>query len=83
MQEVVQLLTVKLSPSFKLSITKYVKGVAAAKTAIALGPGHRIVTILCDSGNRHISRFWAQVDQMKAMDSDATLDEVLNSPNTS
>ncbi|KAB8611423.1 hypothetical protein FH972_025928 [Carpinus fangiana] len=27
-----------------------IAGVAAAKTAIRLGPGHRIVTILCDSG---------------------------------
>ena len=31
------------------------------KTAQKLGPGHRIVTILCDSGSRHISKFWAQV----------------------
>ena len=36
-------------------------GVAALKTAQALGPGHRIVTILCDSGMRHLSKFWAQI----------------------
>ncbi|KAK2741894.1 hypothetical protein FQN57_005453 [Myotisia sp. PD_48] len=33
---------------------------AAVKTAQKLGPGHRIVTILCDSGARHISKFWAE-----------------------
>ena len=54
------------------------KGVAAVRTALALGPGHRIVTILCDSGSRHISKFWAQVDQMKALGPTATLDDVLH-----
>ena len=34
-------------------------GVAATKVALEMGPGHRIVTILCDSGTRHLSRFWA------------------------
>jgi len=33
-------------------------GVAAVKLAVELGPGHRIVTILCDSGTRHLSKFW-------------------------
>jgi cysteine synthase len=32
--------------------------VASVKAARLLGPGHRIVTLLCDSGSRHISRFW-------------------------
>ncbi|RPB27186.1 PALP-domain-containing protein [Terfezia boudieri ATCC MYA-4762] len=31
---------------------------AAVKLAMELGPGHRIVTILCDSGTRHLSKFW-------------------------
>ena len=31
---------------------------AAVKLALQLGPGHRIVTILCDSGTRHLSKFW-------------------------
>lgn len=35
-------------------------GVATARLAQALGPAHRIVTILCDSGTRHISKFWAR-----------------------
>jgi cysteine synthase len=30
--------------------------------ALALGPGHRIVTIFCDSGMRHLSKFWAGID---------------------
>lgn len=32
--------------------------VAAVKIAKQLGPSHRIVTILCDSGIRHTSKFW-------------------------
>lgn len=34
--------------------------VAAVKTALKLGPGHSIVTIACDSGSRHLSKFWAK-----------------------
>lgn len=33
---------------------------AALLTAMKLGPGHRIVTILCDSGTRHLSKFWKE-----------------------
>ncbi|ANB14540.1 putative cysteine synthase [Sugiyamaella lignohabitans] len=32
--------------------------VATYKYAKQLGPGHTIVTILCDSGSRHLSKFW-------------------------
>jgi len=32
--------------------------VGAVKVARALGPGHTIVTILCDGGTRHLSRFY-------------------------
>lgn len=35
-------------------------GFAAVQTALKLGPGHRVVTILTDSGTRHLSKFWAQ-----------------------
>lgn len=38
----------------------YEVGAAAVRTAVRLGPGHRIVTILCDSGTRHLSKFWAK-----------------------
>ncbi len=31
---------------------------AAVQTAKRLGPGKKIVTVICDSGNRHLSRFW-------------------------
>jgi cysteine synthase A len=33
--------------------------VGAAKLARRLGPGHRVVTIACDSGVRHLSKFWS------------------------
>ena len=31
---------------------------AAVRIAKRLGPGHRIVTMLCDSGSRHLSKFY-------------------------
>ncbi|KCV72149.1 hypothetical protein H696_01553 [Fonticula alba] len=31
---------------------------ATVKTALSLGPGHVLVTLLCDSGERHRSKFW-------------------------
>lgn len=31
---------------------------AAIQTAKTLGKGKTIVTVICDSGNRHLSRFW-------------------------
>ncbi|KAL8916146.1 MAG: hypothetical protein Q9208_008683 [Pyrenodesmia sp. 3 TL-2023] len=34
--------------------------VATVRFARQLGPGHRLGTILCDSGTRHLSKFWAQ-----------------------
>ncbi|MCJ1478784.1 hypothetical protein MMC13_007468 [Lambiella insularis] len=38
--------------------------VAAVKLARELGPGHRIVTILCDSGTRHLSKFWSKAGEI-------------------
>lgn len=32
--------------------------VAAVRAARQLGPGHTLVTILCDSGQRHLTKFW-------------------------
>lgn len=32
--------------------------VGAVRLARSLGPGHTIVTILCDSGMRHLSKFY-------------------------
>lgn len=31
---------------------------AAVHIARQLGPGHRIVTLLCDAGSRHLSKFY-------------------------
>ncbi|KAI8871183.1 tryptophan synthase beta subunit-like PLP-dependent enzyme [Ramicandelaber brevisporus] len=33
--------------------------VAAVRLARKLGPGHTIVTIICDSGQRHLAKFWS------------------------
>ncbi len=33
---------------------------AAVKIAKKMGKGKTIVTILCDSGTKHISKFWAK-----------------------
>ncbi|OCL01803.1 cysteine synthase, partial [Glonium stellatum] len=52
--------------------------VAATKVAQRLGPGHRVVTILCDSGARHLSKFWAQTGAISGKE-DVTLEDVLNS----
>lgn len=51
--------------------------VAATKLALQLGRGHRIVTILCDSGTRHLSKFWAEVGAVGG-DDDVDLESVLN-----
>jgi cysteine synthase A len=52
-------------------------GVAALETAKRLGPGHTIVTILCDSGMRHLSKFWAQIGDVGG-EAKTTIDNVLN-----
>ncbi|KAH9061642.1 hypothetical protein Ae201684P_020977 [Aphanomyces euteiches] len=49
--------------------------VAAVRAARKLGPGHTIVTILCDSGQRHLTKFWndahlEEMWQLKATASD-------------
>lgn len=31
---------------------------AACQVAKDLGPGHTVVTVVCDNGGRHLSRFW-------------------------
>ena len=33
--------------------------VGALRVAQALGPGHTVVTLLCDGGGRHLSKFWS------------------------
>lgn len=51
-------------------------GYAAAKTALEMGPGHRIITILCDSGMRHLSKFWKQVGEIGNED-DMSFEELI------
>ncbi|MCJ1402497.1 hypothetical protein MMC11_005717 [Xylographa trunciseda] len=50
--------------------------VAAVKLARELGPGHRIVTILCDSGTRHLSKFWAKAGEVGG-ETDMNLQDVV------
>ncbi|KAL3479000.1 tryptophan synthase beta subunit-like PLP-dependent enzyme [Aspergillus californicus] len=50
---------------------------AAVKTAMKLGPGHRIVTVLSDSGSRHLSRFWARAGDVGGA-VDTKLEDVMN-----
>lgn len=50
--------------------------VAAVRTAQRLGPGKRVVTILCDSGTRHLSKFWKEAGSVGGKD-DLTLEDVL------
>ncbi|RAK91199.1 cysteine synthase [Aspergillus costaricaensis CBS 115574] len=50
---------------------------AAVKTAMKLGPGHRIVTVLSDSGSRHLSRFWTKAGDVGGA-VDTKLEDVLN-----
>ncbi|KAL6715782.1 Cysteine synthase 2 [Lecanora helva] len=50
--------------------------IAAVKTARALGPGYRIATILCDSGTRHISKFWAKAGNIGGR-TDGKLEDII------
>ncbi|KAF2013202.1 PALP-domain-containing protein [Aaosphaeria arxii CBS 175.79] len=50
--------------------------VAATTLAKQLGPGHRIVTLLCDSGARHLSKFWAN-KEVGGSEDDVSLESVL------
>ena len=38
--------------------------VAAVVTAMTLPPGSQVVTILCDSGTRHLSKFWKRIKDL-------------------
>jgi cysteine synthase A len=49
---------------------------AALKLARELGPGHRIVAILCDSGTRHLSKFWKEVGPIGS-DTEMKLDDII------
>ena len=49
-----------------------VNAVAAVVTAMSLPPGSRVITILCDSGTRHLSKFWKQIKEMGLEEAEAT-----------
>lgn len=44
-----------------------------------MDPGSRIVTILCDSGTRHLSKFWKKVGDI-GRKTDTSLMDVLGRP---
>lgn len=46
--------------------------VAAVVTALSLPEGSRVVTILCDSGTRHLSKFWKKVGEMGLEETEQT-----------
>ena len=47
-----------------------------------MAPGSKIVTVLCDSGTRHISRFWAKVGPV-AGKTNSKLEDVVGPATTS
>lgn len=51
-----------------------INAVAAVKLSKNLGKGSRIVIIACDSGSRHLSKFWKTA---KDIDRDITLEQVM------
>ncbi|KAH7156246.1 tryptophan synthase beta subunit-like PLP-dependent enzyme [Dactylonectria macrodidyma] len=59
--------------------------VAAVATAMTLPPGSRVVTILCDSGSRHLSKFWKHIKEMDREGENEASDlfSELGIPNTS
>ncbi|KAL9616567.1 MAG: hypothetical protein Q9160_008570 [Pyrenula sp. 1 TL-2023] len=50
---------------------------AAAKVALEGGPGQTIVTLLCDSGSRYLSKFWKEAGNVGGTTS-TTLEQVMN-----
>lgn len=51
--------------------------VAAVVTALKMPRGSRVVTILCDSGTRHLSKFWKHIAAMGLEDETQKQDEDL------
>ncbi|KAK4252243.1 tryptophan synthase beta subunit-like PLP-dependent enzyme [Corynascus novoguineensis] len=51
--------------------------VAAVVTALKMPKGSRVVTILCDSGTRHLSKFWKHIAAMGLEDETQEQDEDL------
>ncbi|KAL2154289.1 hypothetical protein VTH82DRAFT_2965 [Thermothelomyces myriococcoides] len=51
--------------------------VAAVVTALKMPKGSRVVTVLCDSGSRHLSKFWKHIAAMGLEDETQKQDEDL------
>lgn len=62
---------------FFVGASSAVNCVAAVVVARQMGPGHRVVTILCDSGTRHLSKFWKEAGNV-GVGEELTLEDVLN-----
>ncbi|KAK9314338.1 tryptophan synthase beta subunit-like PLP-dependent enzyme [Lipomyces starkeyi] len=56
--------------------------VAAAKYALKIGPGHTFVTIICDSGTRHLSKFWKAVGPISGELAASSLEDILDLSST-
>jgi len=52
--------------------------VAAITVARQDGRGKRIVTVVCDSGVRHLTKFWKFAGEIGGSDAEFTLDEILD-----
>lgn len=52
--------------------------VAAATIARSEGRGKRIVTVVCDSGVRHLTKFWKFAGEIGGEGAEFTLDEILD-----
>lgn len=59
---------------FFWGLSAAVNCVAAVQTAFKYGPGQKIVVIACDSGSRHLLKFWKHAAEV---DSNITLEQVL------
>lgn len=51
---------------------------AAAKVANDLAKGSRLVTIICDSGTRHLSKFWKEAGDVGGGEVECSLEEILD-----
>lgn len=64
-----------VNDGFFWGLSSAVNCVAAVKTALKYGPGQKIVVVACDSGARHLLKFWKVAAEVP---STVTLEEILN-----
>lgn len=63
-----------VNDGFFWGLSAAVNCVAAVRTAMKYGPGQKIVVIACDSGSRHLLKFWKHAAEVPAT---VTLEEIL------